>query len=380
MAHFCSECGSTLLDGAKFCAGCGASVGTPARAARPMGASGAPSSMEKARPFLIGAAVLALLGGGTFWFWQSGNTGPTDLSGNAVESVNQVAPNGSQAALFVVANANIRDKATAQGTQIVGKIARGTRVAGVMEVGVDGLSQWLKLDDGRGYVSAVNLSSNEPPKLIRFMDKAKALTMGASLYALPDESSAMLQTLASGASLQVVGLTEGGFAEVLMPKGGVGYLPPAATSALADKMAGSDTLIRFNPQTCDFGPEMKAYFAKANAAQDAARKAIEAGTYDSEDEKSAALDALDGKSYFAPVNKMFRGLKVTAVGTHYESQSLYFADDRTTVIRVFREAGMTVDDEGNVTGKGGDSPMSASIYASGRDEVAQGKTALGCGV
>lgn len=64
---------------------------------------------------------------------------------------------------YVTSRANIRNSPTAQGSYVVGVLSPGQRVRGVMYRGVvDANTFWFRLSDGRGYVSAVNLSDYAP--------------------------------------------------------------------------------------------------------------------------------------------------------------------------------------------------------------------------
>lgn len=60
---------------------------------------------------------------------------------------------------FVASTANIRNVPTAQGpdSRVLSTLRPGTQVTGQMVTG-PGNAYWLKLSDGRGYVSAINLS------------------------------------------------------------------------------------------------------------------------------------------------------------------------------------------------------------------------------
>jgi Bacterial SH3 domain/zinc-ribbon domain len=74
------------------------------------------------------------------------------------------APVGQAVVKYANAKANIRDIATADApSRVVASLQRGASVQGVMHVGINGSSYWLKLTDGRGFVSAVNLVDAPPP-------------------------------------------------------------------------------------------------------------------------------------------------------------------------------------------------------------------------
>lgn len=69
---------------------------------------------------------------------------------------------GKPTQLYVLSEANIRDRATSQGSNIVGKLASGHVVEGVVEQGEVSGNLWLRLSNGSGFVSVVNLSSVAP--------------------------------------------------------------------------------------------------------------------------------------------------------------------------------------------------------------------------
>lgn len=72
-------------------------------------------------------------------------------------------PVGPVVTKFVASTANIRNVPTAQGpdSRVVGTLRPGSQVAGQMVLG-SGNAYWLRLSDGRGYVSAINLSDGPP--------------------------------------------------------------------------------------------------------------------------------------------------------------------------------------------------------------------------
>ena len=128
---------------------------------------------------------------------------------------------GTEQDMYIVADANIRDSATAQGSNIVTKLLRGIKVNGVMQIGADGESKWFKLGDGRGYIGAINLSAVEPPKLATILNEREwFLPSELMLRASPSDNAAILETIAAGTKVALAGLTENNFVEVKRPKGG----------------------------------------------------------------------------------------------------------------------------------------------------------------
>lgn len=69
---------------------------------------------------------------------------------------------GNPTRLYVATDANIRDRATSKGSSIVGKLLPGTVVEGIVQTGESGGYLWLRLNDGSGFVSIVNLSDVAP--------------------------------------------------------------------------------------------------------------------------------------------------------------------------------------------------------------------------
>lgn len=71
---------------------------------------------------------------------------------------------GGEVVKYVTATMNIRNVATAEGpdSRVMGSVQRGQQVRGVMVQGLSGDSFWFRLSDGRGYVSAINLSDGPP--------------------------------------------------------------------------------------------------------------------------------------------------------------------------------------------------------------------------
>lgn len=232
MPKFCIGCGVPLKDDAKFCTGCGQSIGA-GRA--PVTADGAEEHYDaeedapvpRKKRLLIGgavAALLALAGGGYYLYGKLGapGTGPVSVN-NAMDATATVT--GVQTDKYIVADANVRNRATANGTAVVTKLLRGTKVSGAMQLGEDGTSRWFKLTNG-GFISAVNLSDVEPPMLARLLGDADWYSPGEiQIRALPDDNGAVIETVQPGTHLVVAGITQNNFAEMKLNKGGVGYIP-----------------------------------------------------------------------------------------------------------------------------------------------------------
>ncbi|MEY2927076.1 MAG: hypothetical protein RL367_1553 [Pseudomonadota bacterium] len=182
MANFCNECGEQVDPAAKFCPVCLASIaptGSPPQAVPPVQSVAVPapavappapvlqaqtytSPPSNNTPWIIGAIVglLLLLGVGYRVMTMKD-------SGTAItQPANQTDPAavGPEMVKYVISDANIRSLATARGseTRVVGAVQRGVQVKGAMYPALGGDGYWFKLADGRGYISAVNLSDAPP--------------------------------------------------------------------------------------------------------------------------------------------------------------------------------------------------------------------------
>ncbi len=392
MAKYCISCGAALNRGARFCGECGAPVpvdgGVAAAAAPddappalPMPGDAEPELADDAtegnRPnwLLIGgaAAIIALLILYYFIFLRD------DL---AADPPVQPAPKtavtpAEQVNLFAVTQANIRDRATTDGTAIIGKAARGEALAGEIITGEDGTTPWLKLADGKGYVATANLSEEERPEIVEPLgDRLWKTDRQMPIFASPDSSSAVLDTASAGLALTLFGLTADDFIEIKLRKGGVGYIADGVRIAKASEAKGPPIAIRFNPASCAFGGELEAEFGKLNAKSRAAYRVIDQTEFASDEARDKALIAFEGKSYFQRLERSFNGLSITGIAQHYESQSLYFADPPDKVIAVFRAAGYKIGRDGQFA----NTEIYAGIGATAGEGRTFGKTDLNCGV
>ncbi len=203
MTIFCRSCGSQLDDGAAFCGSCGTPVvaaaatvpppPAPPSLAKPPPAPSAPTpaapppqppyyppppsqpAANSTLPWIIVAILAVAIALAAVYFATRGN-GNGD-GGNPTEEVAATEDDGSAAAAmpvptpvgpvvtkFVTGPANIRTMPTAQagtGSAVVSTLRAGTQVQGQMVVG-PGNAYWLQLTDGRGFVSAINLSDGPP--------------------------------------------------------------------------------------------------------------------------------------------------------------------------------------------------------------------------
>jgi hypothetical protein len=177
MAKFCNSCGGAIAANAQFCGGCGAPQAAPPPAAAPQpspyappvqypGAGVAPSTATNL-PWIIAGAVVLLLGVAVAFLFMTRDQSDTDAAATASPAgvaASETEAVGGEVLKYVTSQTNIRNIATAQGpdSRVVGSLTRGQQVRGTMHRGLSGDSYWFKLTDGRGYVSAINLSDGPP--------------------------------------------------------------------------------------------------------------------------------------------------------------------------------------------------------------------------
>lgn len=404
MVKFCASCGTANTPDARFCAKCGASIAakiveppltaqaTPARLVGPTAPLLAQDAVEPGPAFqepqyavvdekptrnwlVIGGAVGALLLIALLYFWlfvaDDMRSSSGGSYGNGVDAAATIAPQQ----MFVMTEANIRDKPTTVDSTILGKMPRGSAVTGVLKLGEGGVSNWLELADGNGFIAAINLSEVEPPEITRPLnDKVWSADAAIDIWSQPDTSSSLIDRVSEGSKLTLAGLTANDFIEVKLGKGGIGYIADGA--AVLGRLGGKSVAIGFNPQTCNFGGELGSEFAKIAAKLRAQWTELENREFVDEAAREKAYAASEGKSSFVKLQRSFEGLSVTGIAQHYESQSVYFADPPAKVIEVFRAKGFTIDREGNFPS----TELYAGISATRGEGAAYGRSELGCGV
>ncbi|HEY0595234.1 zinc ribbon domain-containing protein [Sphingopyxis sp.] len=378
MANFCSECGSALSPDARFCAECGAAVSGTENAAAPAApaaspaivppppiidveADGASPAPRRTGLLLGGAALLAVAIGGGAWLGLSS----TEEKSGTVESTGegQHHATAETATLYTVAEANLRDKASLQGSKIVGSLKRGEKAAGTLVTDERG-KQWLKLDGGSGFVSLANLAKAAPPALASLDGSDRITTAQCTVLESAAAGAASKMVLKPGAAVRLVGATADGFTEVGLPGGGVGYMPAAsacATEPSPAKGAVANSLIQFDARSCELGPELEPYFERARKARDGQNIEETAEEYD------------------FPVDKKFRGLRVTAVIVGYEWQGVAFGDPASKVQAAFRQMGFTIDKNGDFA-VDDDVAVSTTIRPTDAGSRSRGQSELICGV
>jgi hypothetical protein len=328
------------------------------------------------RNWLIIVAIIGsiiLIGGLYYWLFLA-----DDISGDTEASYSAGAGDGPSAdakQFFVMTEANVRDRATTVGSTILGKMPRGSAVTGVVKLGEDGTGEWLELADGKGFVATVNLGEAEPPEITKALnDKVWVADRAVDIWAQADTASALVDRVSEGTKLTLAGLTANDFIEVKLRNGGVGYLADGA--AILARQGGKPIKISFNPQTCNFGGELGAEFAKISARLRAQWESLESKEFADEEAREKAYSAIEGKSTYVKLPRSFEGLALTAIAQHYESQSLYFADPPAKVIEIFRAQGFRIDGNGNFPS----TELYAGISATRGEGASYGKTELGCGV
>lgn len=275
--------------------------------------------------------------------------------------------------LYTITSANIRDKPTTVDSNIIGKLPRGSAISGVLKVSEDG-SEWLELSEGKGFVATVNLIDTQPPEIAQSLgDRTWVADSRIDIYG-PATDSELIESVGEGTKLTLSGLTDTGLIEVELADGRLGYIRNG--KEILARLGGKSISIAFNPQTCNFGGEVGAEFEKLSARARARWEATEAKEYPDDAAREKAMGAIEDKSSYAKLERSFEGLSLTAIGLHFESQSIYFADPPAKVIEVFRSKGFRIDGNGNFPS----TELYAGISGTRGEGTAYGKSELGCGV
>jgi hypothetical protein len=421
LAKFCISCGAALNEGARFCGECGAPVpsgnGTsPGAEPEPVAAPEADLPAETAPPPPpmayeppvapppptapiepeVGEDIYSAIDepekSGPNWLLIGGGAGimlllllyyllflRDDMGTSLEDRVKPAAQTKTEEAqlvqLYAMTEANIRDAATAQGSTILGKLARGSAVSGKVIMGEDGTSEWLELPDGKGFVATVNLAETKPPQITKQLgDKKWTADKAIEIWSQPDSGGTLVDRVAAGTVLTLAGLTANDYIEIKLKKGGVGYIADGARIiALAN---GKPIALAFNSESCSFGPEIDGLFSTMGDRLRAQYKALENKDYPSEEAREKALGAIEGKSSFQKLQRTYEGLTVTAIAQHYESQSVYFAEGPAQVIAALKAKGYKIGADGNFPS----TDLYAGVGATAGEGRAYGKTDLGCGV
>lgn len=368
MSKVCASCGAAAANDAAFCASCG-------RALKPGSVSKKPTKAATNRRWALPAVALCLLlamGALYFWLFIADDLKP---AADASSPEAQTAVNPDAQIFFAMTDANIRDKPTTTGSNILGKLPRGSQVTGTVQTGPEANAEWLELSDGNGFVALVNLAQFKPPVLVKSLNDQIWVADGLlDVWATTLPNADLLDRLREGNKLTLVGITADNFMEVKLAGGRYGYLNDA--QAILARLGGKPIVIGFNPQTCVFSGEIGAEFAKIGAQLQAQWQALEGREFADETAREKAYAATEGKSKYVRLRRSFEGLSLTGLGQHYESQSLYFDDPPAKVIDVFRAQGFNIGRDGLFQS----TELYAGITATRGEGAAYGKTELGCGV
>lgn len=120
----------------------------------------------------------------------------------------------------------VRDRPTAVRSQIVGNLHRGDAVAGEWRQANGAGSRWLKIASGRwagDYVWDRNLSQSPPPGLLSAFDTYRTTNTLTDVRSSPDPMAVKIETVRPGRRVLVAGEIEGGWYEIRLRRGGVGY-------------------------------------------------------------------------------------------------------------------------------------------------------------
>ena len=367
MGKTCASCGSTSPSSAVFCARCG-------HALKPKAAQKSATSHSKATWVMPVAAVITLLimCGLYFWLFIADDMRPSADS-SAVQA--REASNPGAQIFFAMTDANLRDKPTTTGSNILGKLPRGSQVTGTIQPSSGADGAWLELSDGNGFVALVNLSQNKPPALVKSLNDQSWVADGLiDVWATTLPDSILLDRVREGVKLTLVGTTADDFIEVKLAGGRYGYI--ANAQSILARLGGKPISIGFNPQSCAFSGEIGAEFAKMGTQLQAQWQALEAKEFSDDAAREKAYAAVEDKSKYVRLRRSFEGLSLTAIAQHFESQSLYFDDPPAKVIEVFRRQGFDIEPDGLFPS----TELYAGITATRGEGASYGKTELGCGV
>ncbi len=367
---FCTNCGTANPPDAQYCAKCGNSIATASK-------TGSPDRPKSTPPWKIAAlAVAAVLLAGMAYFalFVADDLGsPDTVEAPAPDS--DASEYAATRQLYSITEVNIRDRPTTKDSTIIGKLPRGSAVTGTLKMGTDGAGGWFELADGKGYIAEVNLVETQPPVLTKMLnDQSWTSDVAFDIWSLPDSGSSLVDRAGQGTKLTLSGLTGNDYIEVKLGKGGVGYIADGA--AILARLGGKPVAMTFNPANCRFGGEIDAEFEKIGAKLRAQWAALEAKEYPDEEARNKAMSAVEGRSTYQPLQRSYAGLTVSAIGQHYESQSVYFAEPAAKVIEVFRAQGFRIARDGSFPS----TELYAGISGTRGEGTQFGKSELGCGV
>jgi hypothetical protein len=281
---------------------------------------------------------------------------------------------------YAATQAQLRDKPAIAGSVVTGKLQRGHEASGFVVKGINESEYWLRLAGGGGFVNLVNLAGTPAPRLQKTLGmKTIPLPAAANLLAAPARDAVVTDRLSKGFPVTAYGITDNGYLEIILKKGGTGYISGGAQIVASTEKPDLPPAIaiKIDGNGCAASAEIDALFKQIIGRQAAGLRQVEEAKYADDDARDAAIaryrQRTEGKSVIVPLERSFRGLTVTGIGVHPESQSVYFSENPDQVRSVFRGIGYRVGRDGKLPSR----EIYASIDAS---NSRLGKTDMGCGV
>ncbi len=327
-------------------------------------------SLSRILILLLCATTLSAVG--VFWINREEPPHPAGLeSASNTDSIGSIDQDisSSKKELFVFVDTTIVNKPTAQGAELTGWVDRGSKLLGTMQTGNDGSSQWFKLADGRGYVRATDLSEMQPPILShRFVNLIWNVETSTSLFSRPNERSDLVQTVKDRDQIVLAGVTDNGFAEVKLKKGGVAYFLVSRVNDRNDELTKPKSVdLNFSVNSCGSGSPIEDVF-KALSDEQVAESEMNDGPYVPEVSRS--------------VNWTLYGLHISVINIGYGVSRIYFQEPYREVAAAFAKNGHRLSNsrDKEVYDLDNDkSGLSASISATDVLNTVQGKSVLECG-
>jgi hypothetical protein len=266
----CPQCGGTVRPQARFCRSCGAEL-TPAIAAPDNLAAPPlpPSSLNDLAPNEVTPGPSSAIGRFSDFRWRSSGIDARLLvavlggllllalvGGAAMYMTHKRGGSGEGQTLYVNRLVHMRGAPTSAGSAVLGDLHRGDAVTGVFVTAGDGVTRWLKISSAGQpdrFVWAQNLSQVPRSPLIASVDADNEVAGQTEVFAEPNSAAAPIQTEAAGTVVHVVGEVAGGWYEIELARGGVGYVPKTSveppSAAEASPVAQPNSIDAFN-QIC----------------------------------------------------------------------------------------------------------------------------------
>lgn len=152
---------------------------------------------------------------------------PVDnIVANIADAVDPTEAIGDETSYWANREVRVR-RAPGTASPAFGSLKRGELVRGVQVRGPSGEGAWIRVEAGQfagGYAWIKNFSTAERPVLILTAGRSRKLAGARSIYAEPDLTSTVLVSVGAGAPVTLAGLTTGGWWELALDGGGVGYV------------------------------------------------------------------------------------------------------------------------------------------------------------